>query len=631
MKSTLSLFKALPLDPNSKVSSALKSGEALSKYTLEKGFIFSPEIIDSYQESELIKIAKSFGLTAEQANNSFHKSWDKVKDADLKQLVLEQVIHYFTTYGFEKLGIYSNESVYIPNERLEIPEFKEEVNLVIIRGYTKSELKEKLLKLLVSGIALKEDTIEDVVDIALFVDINEKEIETIRNKEVTAIMYDYLNLIPENPVEFLRYVIYKSTNKTLLIKSPGVIEEIKTQNSIGIIKLFKDYEKRYSLNGLATIFYRFKPLFLALRTNAQMKRIVNRIRRLAKKYHRPMVEDYLNCITAKIKTGTNLSQVLLKKRLGEANVFRKIRLAYALQYRTKDNDSILYRIRNGKGFATDFQASNTEYSKRILQVVIASIVEDVSKNVKDKKIYIPGNVNYALPATEKQFVDNLPSGSYVSVPEDMIAGIHWNDIKGHRVDLDLSMMNPENGKIGWDADYRTEDKSILFSGDMTSAGGKNGASELFYIRKQKEGSFIVFVNYYNFEEGTEVPYSIIVAKENTNDLKMNYMIDPNNVVATIKSKIDQRQKILGLLVVKKNESRYYFTEINLGRSITACYSEASHIEQSRKYLFSFYENAIMLKDILIGAGAEITDDKEGCDIDLSLESLEKDSIVNLII
>ncbi len=81
-------------------------------------------------------------------------------------------------------------------------------------------------------------------------------------------------------------------------------------------------------------------------------------------------------------------------------MWRKIRLAYALKFRTKDVDSILYRIRNGKAYAMDFFFGDKERAKTILAIVLDSIVEDIVKNVKGKKIYIPDYINYSLPATE---------------------------------------------------------------------------------------------------------------------------------------------------------------------------------------------------------------------------------------
>lgn len=624
MKSTIRLFKALPI----KFKGKKKASNNLLKETITKGFVFSPEVIHNYSENELLNLTKDIGLSPEQMNSSFHKSWQKIKEASIEQLVVEQIIHYITTYGFEKLDIYDKSSVYIPNEKLEIPKVKESISLTIIKGYTTKELKEKLLNLLSFGVALKEDTINDIVDVALFVELDEDEIEQIKNKETKIIMYHYLDIIPKNPVEFLRYAVYQATEKTLLIKSPELITVINSGKNISIAKLFQKYDKKYGLLKLAEIFYRFKPLFLAFRTNSQLKIIVNKIRRLAAKHHKPMPEDYLNTITAKIKNNTTIDKEKLGSELNRVNVFRKIRLAYALKYRTKDVESILYRIRNGKGYATKFEFSNRNSAQATLDVILDSIIKDIRKNVKGKKIYIPENIEYTLPATEKQFTDNVPSGSYVSIPKDMIMGVYWDNVGGHRIDLDLSMMAPSTGKIGWDSSYRTEDKNILFSGDMTDAN--KGASELFYVRKQKKDAFIVFVNYFNYDSSVEVPFKIIVAQENVINLKKNYMVNPNNVISLIESKINKQQKILGLLVTRTDKCRFYFTEADVGKSITAS-AGSDFVEHSRKYLFSFYENTIGLKDILVKAGAKIVNDNKKCDIDLSLNMLEKDSILKLII
>ena len=188
------------------------------------------------------------------------------------------------------------------------------------------------------GVALKEDTIKDVLDVAIFVELNKKEIENIKNKEVKMRLYDFLNLFPENPIEFLRYNIYKSTNKTLLIKDSTTIAEIKSKDNLAGLGLFRKYKDKYGLEKLAEIFYRFKPLFLAFRTNTGLKKIINRVRKLAKKHHKPMQEDYLNAVTSKIKKGEKIDEKKLKEEVDKVNIFRKIRLLYALQYRLCRNN-----------------------------------------------------------------------------------------------------------------------------------------------------------------------------------------------------------------------------------------------------------------------------------------------------
>ncbi len=625
MKSTIRLFKSLPIETKEK-----KSDDKLMEKTLPMGFVFAPEVIANYSDyNSLIKIVEEvYGMTAEKMNSSFHKSWKKIKEADIEQLVMEQIIHYMTTYGFESMGFYDASSVYIPREELNIPELKEEsIHIVVIKGYTKDELKEKLIKLLESGIALKEETKDDVLDIATYVEISKEEVSNIKNKEVRIALYDYFNIVPSDPLEFLRYLVYKATNETLLIKNSDLIGKIKEKDNLSIVRLFSDYAKEYELTRLSEIFYRFKPIFLAFRTNKSLKVTINKIRRLAEKNHKPLLEDYLNNVTALLKVGKQLDKNRLTHELDKVNIFRKIRLAYALKYRTKDVDSILYRIRNGKSYATDFQFKHSESAKETLDVVIESIVKSIKKNVDKKKIFIPSYINYALPSTEKQYTGDFPSGTYITVPKDMIVGVNWKDIKSNRIDLDLSLIS-HSGKIGWDSSYRTHERDVLFSGDITEAHGKDGATELFYIKNQVDNEFILFLNYFNYDKEIEVPFKILVASEDAEDFGSDYMVDPNNLITALESKINKKQMILGLLTVTPEETRFYFAETSSGSAISSRNSKLA--ETSRSYLFNFYKDSIYLKEILAEAGAEFVEDKIEADIDLSPESIERDSILKLL-
>jgi hypothetical protein len=639
-KSLLRLFKAVEIDINKPyeiVSNCEGYVKNIIKLTLPYGFIFSDKLYDYYSENERYKlidlIKNEFSLSPEQLNSSFHKSWKKIREADIEQLVLEQIIHYFTTYGFEELGIYSKETVYIPNEVLEIPEIDiDNINITVIHGYTKKEIKEKLINLLNTGIALNEDTIKDVINVAENIEFTPYDINQIKNKEVKLILCDNLGLFPEEPTEFMRYVIYKVTGNTLLIKDKITIEMLKQKSNFGVAFLFNAYKKQYGFERLAEIFFRFKPLFLALKTEKEMKPIINKIRKLADRHHKPMKQDYLNNITPNLLKN-NLHINKLQKELNSENVntFRKIRLAYALKYRTlKDTDSIVYKIRNGGAWATDFTFTNKNIAQEALNIVTASIVEDINKNVKNKKIYIPEYIEYALPATEKQFTGYFPSGTSITIPNDMIFGIHWNNVKNYRVDLDLSLID-NSGKYGWDASYRDNKRNILFSGDITDAHGKNGATELFYIGKQQgQQEYVVFVNYYNFDDRVEVPFDIIVAKEKIkNKFNENYMVNPNNVISIVKTKINKEQKLLGLVTIKENKSTFYYSETAIGNGITSS-SDKDYVIHSKKYFSKSLQNTITLNEILSATDAIRVTSKENCDIDLSPENLQKDTIINLL-
>ncbi len=630
IQSTLRLFKALPIESKDKSSARIVLNE-----TVERGYVFSQEVLNNYKDlNKLINlIGEEYGLTAEQLNSAFHKSWNKIKNASDEQLFIEQIVHYITTYGFESLGIYDENSIYIPQEKLDIPELEEDIKLIIIKGYTKEELKEKVIKLLSTGIALKEQTMEDLITIINYVGFGTDEIEQIKNKEVKIQLYDRLGVIPEDPLEFLRYLVFKTTGETLLIKNDNLIEKIKERGSDN--QLIEQYAEEYGLEKLATIFYRFKCIFLAFKPCNKVGPFlngphINKIRRLAKIYHKPMKEDFLNMITSIIKNGKQINDDYLIEELKRVNTFRKIRLAYALRYRTTDATSIMYRVRNGKSYSKEIIEYTEEQkfeAQRVLYIVLKSIIKDVSKNVKCKKIFYPEIINYTLPATEKQFIGNFPNGSYVKTTDDMIVGINWFNVGNFMVDLDLKMTS-DGEMIGWDGNYKTKERGVMFSGDITSAGGKNGATELFKFSKQPTEPYLMTVNYYNYNSDVPVDFKILVAKEKPTKFKENYMVNPNNVLASCKSKIDKREMVLGLILPTEDGSRFYFTETGLGNKISA--RGEDYITWAREYMVNQYNNSIELRDILEQAGAIFVDKVEDAEIDLSYENLEKDTILEML-
>jgi hypothetical protein len=625
MNSTLRLFKALPVDEGT-----IGVFDAdLAKQTIASGFIFAPKVAAHYTDRQhLIQMVDDlYGRNPEQLNQSFHKSWEKVRTAPIAQLVLEQITHYLTTYGFESIGIYDRDLVYIPAEQLDVPELDEGLRLVIIRGFTKDELKAKLLELLGLGVALHEDTISDVLDVATFVGLTAIDLPRVANREVRAALYDYLNIVPSDPTEFLRFVVYRATGKTLLIKNPGLIEEIKAAQPTSFVRYFDLYEKEYGLQRLAQVFYRFKPLFLALRTNTKMKQMVNRIRRLAVTHHKPMTPDLLNSVTATLANGVPIGDKVLSDALASTTTFRKIRLAYALKFRTSNANSILYHIRNGKSWATDFNFGHPALAQVTYEHVLESIVSDIAKKVDGQRIFIPEGVQYGLPATEKQFSGNVPTGTSVETSGGMVAGVHWENQGNHRIDLDLSLQSVD-GKFGWDAEYRSTVRDVLFSGDITDAPLPGGASEFFAVSPDARGVWLMMCNYYNYMAEVPVPFKILVAQSAPRSLTKNYTIDPNLLVAQTISTMDVHQKVIGLIVGDDKSCRFYFSESDFGAGRSSRLTR--HGEQARDFLTHRFLNTISLNEVLVSAGAELVKSVGEADIDLSLETIDKASLLTLI-
>ncbi len=619
-KATLRLFNALQVETaaEDKVSPVLQHSPVLSQ-TVPNGYILDPRIDGT--DSLLKTIESVIGISGEKANNSFHKSWKIIQNSPDEILVTQQILHYFTTYGFEQKNMYHEETVYLPHEILELPSIKEDIPLTVIQALSSGEILEQIITL-ASGIALAQTTLNDIMTIIRANSYDSSLIDQISNRELKGLLYDYYDIVPQKPVEYLRYVIAKITDESLLIKNSYLIEKIKSSNGKFLDLLLKDAPE-----DLASIFYRYKPLFLAMKSISRNKNFFNRLRKKAVKEHKPLPEDYLNSITRQIKEN-RLDLDLFTRKISEAAIFRKIRLAYALKFRADAGDSIVYRIRNSTAWATDFQWSpdHLEVLEQALQIVIDSITADISINVEGKQFYIPSNIHYTLPATEKQFTGFLPTGTYISVPEDMIVGIHWENTE-RRIDLDLSVIG-KTGKIGWDSDYKSNDQTVLFSGDMTDAPAPLGATELFYIRNGAPESCILFVNYFNYSKEDPVPAKIIAAHERPKNFKANYMVDINKIVASAAVEVSRKQSILGFITNIDNENRLYFANISLGNSIS---SNNEYTTQVRTYFEKSLLNSIELNQILLKAGAEILDKPAKDVISLAPEALTKNSFLNILL
>ncbi|MBS9779320.1 MAG: hypothetical protein KGV51_01710 [Moraxellaceae bacterium] len=656
---TLKLFKAVLIDDKDNLQKNteinLEKYQQILAKTLPFGYLLDPCIpLNNIDDKFLATINEVLGLSAEQANQTFHKSWQTIADSSYEQLAIQQIAHYITTYGFERLGVYQQESVYIPNEVLEIPELElDKLNLQVVRTITANTLIEKVFSL-ASGIALAEDTLEDLMTIiSNLLTINKLDkttfIDKIGNRELQTQLAEKFNLLPNEPVAFLRHIIYQLTGDSLLIKNRKLIEKIKTvTDKKAIDKL--DKSLKHAPNNLASIFLRYKPLFLALKSVSNNKALFNRLRKQAKKQHKPLPVDYLNNVTCAIKNN-ELDLAKLENKLKSATIYRKIRLANALNYRlnvatAEQSQSIVYRVRNGRGWATQFiwDSKHFAQTQQAYNLVVASIADDMRANVTDKTFYIPSNVNYTLPATEKQFTGNFPTGSYVAVADNLIVGIHWENIKlgkiddkyddfyeenfnlgqerytvrnmrinakpqtfrQRRIDLDLSTMDLYGNKVGWNSDYYSDNQEIIFSGDITDAPPPQGATELFYIKKGIKNSQALMVNYFNYNPDFPVDCKLLVAHEKTENFHQNYMVNPNNIVMQTTFNIGEKQNMLGLIHTVNNETRVYFANMNVGTSIASYGNDYS--KHAQQYLLNINENGLMLKDILRLAGASVLEE-----------------------
>lgn len=648
----------------------------------EEGLKYGLLIPTSANNTVVKEAIEMYGKDGEKWNQTFHKDFEIVRNAPIEDLITQQIIHYITTYGFESLGMYDSDLVYIPKEKLEIPELDiDNLELITIRPMSEEELTQKLMVLLTSGIALSEQTVKDIMVLSDFID--KDRFDEIKNKEIKTTLYEKYNIMPNNPDEFLRYLIYKTTGSTLKINNKEMINKIKNCDKEKALTMLESYITKNGLAKLSSIFLRNKNLFLAfkvkkednLQLSANMNRIINALRKYAITYHKPMKKNILDCLTNENEV-VDLTE--LEKQLDEITIFRELRMLNGIKYRLEGSKSIVHRIRNGKSYVRTLDNKTSTYDDKIgliYECVYSHLIERLKAKVKGKTVYIPQNVEYAVPTTEKMFSGNIPDGSYLEVPrtDNMVYGVYWKNIaKGksaskfygeestttneERVDLDLKQMN-KSEIFGWDASYRSRTSDILFSGDMTDAKLPKGASELFYVGKNYgHGAFLITLNMYT-SNSQDVPFEFVIAKaEHEPSQRVYYTLNPNNILGKIDMviKTTQRQMVVGFITIA-DTIRFYFNDFSAGASVRTSRQDEITIG-AFDYLQSYSKTQLKLRDVLKDAGAILTDkeiiekevetqvvDEEGkiiseetrieeyqVDYNLSLENITKETIIDLL-
>lgn len=536
-------------------------------------------------------------LDGKQLNAAFHKSWGTVKDTAILKLAAQQFAHYLTTYGWRSLGIEPpTEWVYLPTETLALPNSKMPIR--VIQGLPTEELIDKALALLASGIALKQETITDIFELLADLNYQFTGKEVIRNKEAAVIFADQSGILPDTEDSLFRYLFYKATTSTLVIKSQDAINAIQTSGYV--LPNFTPEQ----IKVLAQGFNRRKPLWLAFKLAKDHNRaIVNRISKLSKKYHQPLPTNILGELTTSHFTEETITHVAKR-----ANPFQLIKAINALRV-YQVTDSRFYRIRNGKGWVRQDQVRpDNSVAEQVL-------LTELKTRIKNIAVYYPETVDYALPTSEKQFAGTVPKGSRFSVPnteEFSLFGIYW---QGARVDLDLKAI-AAGESIGWNAQWRNDDRSVMFSGDVTSA--PTGATEWIYAKTVNE-PYLLTVNLYCGPVGQ--PYKVLCGYGS--DVQTNYVIDPAKVQLEADSNIIQKQMVMGLMIPTATTTEFYLIDQGMGQAHVAGNSERSQL--TRSYFVNQAQTALKLSDILP------TVSKDQAELDLSPQNLTKDSLLSLFI
>ncbi|AZA82771.1 hypothetical protein C1637_23330 [Chryseobacterium lactis] len=557
------------------------------------GYLIEPDAL--WAKKEIISYYSKEKLNGNDLNKTFHKSWEKIKNSTRFELLLEQINHYISTYGSN-----FQDEIYLPDEVLNVPGMK--LSFKVVKAYSADEMTEKCLSLLRSGIALKEATINDLLYILTEeLDYEFTGKENIRNKEAIIKIADLYEIYPENPVEFLRYVIFKTTGTSLLIKNDELIENIKLSKFDP-----SDLFEKFGLERLAEIFNRFKPLFLAYK--GRDSKNINKISKLSKTHHQPLVSNPLNDATSTLLIESDLHW------LKNATPFALFKALSACSQRMYGQDTFVYRIRNGKswvkkGKITDVNEMNYDFILNYLQSKF---------NFSGKKFYFPENVEFGLPTSEKMFVGNIPTGTRFS-GEKLAVGIYWENAWGAN-DLDLSGLNIA-GKTGWNAAYNQGDGTLMYSGDMTSA--PKGAVEYLYASRGLTTPTLVMNNVYS--GNADCGYKIVIGKGD--QISREYMMNPNNLFAEAKCNSVQRQTILGMLLPKGENQCFVLLNFGAGHSHVSGSSKIAAMATDA--LYQQWYQPMSFNDLVKELGATVTTEKAEADFDFSLDNLEKDSFIKI--
>jgi len=526
----------------------------VAKEAAKKGYIVNPEC-------DGISVLRFLETIPDNVNSTFYKEWRDVTDKSRLELLVDQVMHYSSTYGTNHEG-----DAYIPNDNPTKVAFEDYKYIDMI---THDELEQKVQTMLYSGIALNGDTIDDLVYLAYQYDFN-IDLDKVKNKEAMCKLCSALKIVMEDPVEMMRYLVFQYTGKTLLIKSPEVIRDIKA-NPLPIVEtLIETMTYQHDIDGyetMASVFHRFKPLFLAMKKGNE--KTINKLRRLANKHHKPMkIGKWENVLS------TGDVSWISQEEIDKLSNFKKLSLMKSIRIRGKETGIVPVRVRNGKQYVTRKTQFWSDAFYGLYDELEQSVVRSLSR--KACRVKIPTSINLAVPTSEKSFVGHIPSGSCIDMSNDAIVGIHWTEDGGAR-DLDLSLLNIDGNKIGWNSHYDMD--GVIYSGDMTHADPE--ATELLYCHKGMPDG-IILIN--KFRGEAVCKYNFFLATKNITPT-MNHMVDPNSIDFMTEMSIEGQSSV-GMFI----NNRFIFMNVETGKG---------RVSASNKWDIDFLQHSKQTSDCVV--------------------------------
>lgn len=613
----------------------IPAGEAIeprevNRFALQAGYLVEPTACTSHT----LDTIKDFQVNY---NSTFYKSFEEVCSHTRLELLCDQMLHYLTTYGTAFTG-----PVFTKNPSPAAMLYKE---LTLIRAVSADEMFGLCMSAIKSGAAMKPEAVETVCAfIAEHLNLNPDkaplDIASIPNREARAALYVLTGTQPTDPIEFLRTIVYAATGKALLINSADSLREIsegigKNTSCLNILGKQLDKER---LEGLASIFFRFKHIFIAIKegcralssntSGAEREKslaaasLINHLRRLAPRFKRPFKKDILSDV---MKSGASPTEIRAAVA-SEASTYRLIRILGYLRMKSHRPEASLYVIRNGRTFVKKNKSDKTEPAdlEGVMSIVENEIIGRL--NVRGKTVRFPERLELAAPTSGKSFIGNIPFLSSYRLGSENFIGVYWRNEWGAH-DFDLSAVFADADiKIGWDSDFTAEDTSVIFSGDMTDANPQ--ASEILFFRQNTPDCFI-YVNRYYGNPGAAFRLFFgngkpVMASDTNKPFQGSiFAVEAMDVRVEADATSTSAEQLVGYV----EDGEFRFMTLGIGRKAA---SRRSTDYPLREALASRVRSAVSLKHLLLKAGAiEISDPGAYADIDLGERKLSITSITEL--
>lgn len=568
-------------------------------------------------------------------NNPFHAAWDKVANADYRQLIVEQALHYLSTYGRESFGL--GAAPVVPTESFELPDNQPlPVESLTILRMVDAEVANDIVEHTLTTVAAPHKN--DMVFYNTYCENTTLLPEKVKSNELRTLLYTVKNLYPEDEDEFVRYLLYRSIGSTLVIKNKKTIKTIKNAMKDNKIEFFvlAGFQKA-NLPKLARNFLRLKPIYLAFKTPVTAS-YINKIRRLADTYHKPMSDLRV----------ANLSNLFYQGENGKAKkVIEKMSMRELIKVRNFTNMNRIYQgsvieaynIRNGKIHLEEGKDRTVGFvgADAMDEVLVQELCNRTNHKLAGKIFFIPSYIDYCAPVSEKQFIGNIPYGTKFSFPNTVSLGIFWENYKNERTDLDLHLTTPSNA-FGWNGSYRDGKRTVLYSGDMTDA--TNGAAEAFYANYSKlDEPYILSAN--NFTGMPDVPFKFICTESrfeaSTRTMWGPLATCPIDISKTLFPPIDLKFKDTNSQTIGfGHRNTFYFCGGELNSGIIP---DRSKYREYMDALIARTSTSMSLRVLLLMAGArvvtesgyeQLTDEEKARVVDLTPSALTRITLIDLV-